>query len=56
MTFPLIVIGLILRLAIHGQEAHTAGDICLWVGGIGVVLTVAWFVVVAAIGVKAVGR
>lgn len=52
MTFPLIIAGLILRLAVHGQTAHTAGDICLWAGVIGVILTILWFVVVAAVGAR----
>lgn len=44
MTLPILIAGLILRLTngwFHGQ--HTVGDICLWVGGVGLTIQVAFF-------------
>lgn len=40
MTFPFLIVGLILRLTSGWfPQQHLVGDICLWVGGIGVAIT-----------------
>lgn len=52
MTLPIFIAGLILRLTsgwFAGQ--HTVGDICLWVGGIGIVLQIVIFFFIGALAV-----
>lgn len=47
MTLPFLIAGLILRLTngwFSGQ--HTVGDICLWVGGIGLAIQILLMVIV----------
>lgn len=47
MTLPILIAGLILRLTsgwFSGQ--HTVGDICLWVGGVGLVIQLLIFLLV----------
>jgi hypothetical protein len=50
LTLPVLVAGLVLRLT-HGwfSGQHTVGDICLWVGAIGIALQLALFVGVDSI-------
>lgn len=39
LTLPILIAGLILRLTngwFNGQ--HTVGDICLWIGGVGIAI------------------
>jgi ABC-type multidrug transport system permease subunit len=54
LAIPILVAGLILRLTsgwFNGQ--HTVGDICIWVGGLGILIPITLFVAVIVIAIIA---